>query len=306
MRKLSLFALFILCASALAAITRAPAAAGPVITPVTGPSNFRRIGEAFDSSDMGRTGEWGPSPEAYVPPPGNFELGLAMPATVTLSGADIYNLSCRGCHKADGNGSPPEIPSVIGPVQATSAAFMQQLMQQRGRPITAAFAHSLSSGSMTDLMNRLTNGGQKMPSFGYLDSAELNALMTYLYAMGNVPGAGKVATVSEPSARVGELLVKGTCHICHNAAGTWPSPEGLMQGVIPPMSGFTSQKTLPQFIWKVRHGAPVIMGTLELEYRGRMPVFSYLTDDEVADAYSYLIQYPPQRAPSPVVTRTAR
>ncbi len=306
MRKLSLIVLLVLCASALAAITRAPVSAGPVITPVQGPSNFRRVGVDFYSSAWGRTGAWGPAPDSYVGPPVDFELSSAMPQTVTLSGADIYNLSCRACHQADGNGTQPEIPSVIGPVQATSAAFMLQLMKQRNRPISASFARSLSSGSMTDLMNRLKNGGQKMPPFGYLDAAEIHALMSYLYAMGNVPGAGKVATVSEPPARVGELLVKGTCHICHSATGNWPDPEGLMQGAIPPISGFTSNKTLPQFIWKVRHGAPVIMGTLDLEYRGRMPVFDYLTDSEVADAYAYLIEYPPQRTPVPAAAPAAR
>lgn len=295
--KLLLLAAGVLCFSALAAISRgaAPASQQPLVTPVQGASNFHRIGVEFDSSDMGRSGVWGPPPDLYTGPPTDFEYTPPPNQSVTLSGADIYNLSCRGCHKGDGNGTPPEIPAVIGPVQATSVAFMEQLMKQRGRPITPAFARELSAGSKTDLLNRLKNGGQKMPSFGYLTSNEVSALISYLYALSNVPRAAKVGSVTEPSARVGELLVKGTCHICHDAAGQWPDPEGLMQGEIPPISGFTSQKTLPQFIWKVRHGAPVVMGSLQLQYRGRMPVFDYLTDDEVAEAYMYLIQYPPQR-----------
>jgi hypothetical protein len=31
-----------------------------------------------------------------------------------------------------------------------------------------------------------------------------------------------------------------------------------------------------------------------MPYRGRMPVFDYLTEDEVANAYLYLTLYPPQ------------
>jgi hypothetical protein len=37
-----------------------------------------------------------------------------------------------------------------------------------------------------------------------------------------------------------------------------------------------------------------VMGLLRLPYRGRMPVFDYLSDDEVASGYRYLIHDPPQ------------
>jgi hypothetical protein len=49
------------------------------------------------------------------------------------------------------------------------------------------------------------------------------------------------------------------------------------------------------FLKKVRSGAPVTMGELALHYRGRMPVFGYLRDEEVAAAYLFLSEYPPQR-----------
>jgi hypothetical protein len=44
---------------------------------------------------------------------------------------------------------------------------------------------------------------------------------------------------------------------------------------------------------KVTSGAPVIMGTTSSVYRGRMPVFSYLSENEAADVYEYLTRYPP-------------
>ncbi len=169
-------------------------------------------------------------------------------------------------------------------------------MKERGRPISAAFARELASGSSKDLLDRLKNGGQKMPSFGYLTDGEIRVLIGYLDVLAGVPGSGKTATVTEPAARVGELLMKGTCHICHDAAGTWPDPEEFLEGSIPPIAGFTAKKTVPEFIWKVRHGAPVVMGSLQLQYRGRMPVFDYLSDDEVASAYLYLMNHPPQNA----------
>jgi len=243
---------------------------------------------------MGRTGLWGPPPSSYEGPPLDFISPVRIARTVVLTGTDLYRLECQSCHKADGSGVPPEIPAIIGPVQATSATLMERRMRERGRPISAAFARELASGSEKDLLDRLKNGGQTMPSFSYLTEREIRALISDLDMLAGVPGSAKTASVTEPATRVGELIVKGTCHICHDATGAWPDPEQLLQGSIPPIAGFTAKKAMPEFIWKVRRGAPVVMGSLQLPYRGRMPVFDYLRDDEVALAYLYLIHYPPQ------------
>lgn len=240
---------------------------------------------------MGRTGLLGPPPSSHTEPPNEYTERITRP--VTLTGADLYRLGCQSCHKADGSGAPPEINAIIGPVQATSATLMERRMRERGRPISAAFARQLASGSKKDLLDRLTKGGQKMPSFAYLTDKEVDALIGYLDFLAGVPGAGKRQTVTEPVMRVGELLVKGTCHICHDATGHWPGPQELLQGSVPPIAGFTAEKTMSEVVRKVRHGAPVVMGSLQLPYRGRMPVFDYLSDDEVASAYLYLVIYPP-------------
>jgi mono/diheme cytochrome c family protein len=305
----SLLALAIACLPAVAATSpapsrerlaaRGPAAPSPVVVPVEGPSNFHRLGLPFESSSMGRTGVWGPRPESSEEPPANFMLPEGRARAVVLTGADLFRFECRPCHKAEGGGAPPEIPTIVGPVQATSATLMERRMKERGRPITPAFARELAAGSEKDLLERLKKGGQKMPSFGYLTDNEIRALLDYLNVLASVPVNGKPATVTEPAGRVGELLVKGTCHICHDATGTWPNPEELMQGSIPPIAGFTAKKTMPELIWKVRRGAPVVMGSLRLQYRGRMPVFDYLSVDEVASAYLHLIHYPPQDIAGP-------
>jgi mono/diheme cytochrome c family protein len=264
------------------------------VTRIEGPSNFHRLDFTFETSAMGRTGLLGPRPGSHAMPPDEYSETLAQP--VALTGADLYRLGCQSCHKADGSGAPPEINALIGPVQATSAALVAGRMKERGRPISAAFARELASSSKKDLMVRLTKGGQKMPSFGYLTEGEISVLMSYLESLAGVPGTAKRQTVTEPVARVGELLVKGTCHICHDATGRWPAPQELLEGVVPPMAGFTTEKTMSEFVRKVRHGAPVVMGSLQLPYRGRMPVFDYLSDSEAASAYLYLVNYPPQGA----------
>jgi len=266
-----------------------------LMTPVEGPSNLNRLGLTIQTSAMGRTGVWAPPPESpYAVQPADVGYFERRPGPTTLTGADLYRISCRPCHQADGGGVPPEINAIIGPVQATSATLMERRMRDMGRPISAAFARELASGSIKDLHDRLRNGGQKMPSFGYLTPKEVAALIGYLDLLAGVPATGKQPTVTEPVMRVGELLVKGTCHICHDATGFWPDPEQLLQGSVPPIAGFTMKKSMPQVIGKVRHGTPVVMGSLRLAYRGRMPVFNYLSDDEVSAAYLYLLHYPPR------------
>jgi hypothetical protein len=70
-----------------------------------------------------------------------------------------------------------------------------------------------------------------------------------------------------------------------------------LRGAIPPLSSLTTRMNLPEFIRKVTYGAPVIMGAPPFSYRdsyrGRMPVFRFLSEDEAADAYLYLTLYPP-------------
>ena len=128
-----------------------------------------------------------------------------------------------------------------------------------------------------------------------LSEAEINALVPYMEQLSEIPGAEKhQIAVRESSYRVGEHIVKSTCHICHSAAGPNPSPEQILVGAIPPLSTLPNRVSFSEFVRKVTSGAPIAMGTPGASYRGRMPVFSYLSQDEAAAAYLYLIRYPPQ------------
>lgn len=270
------------------------------ITPVQGPSNLERLGLSMESSGMGRTGQWGPAPTGDPLPLANVNYSGNATALTTLTGADLYRLDCQACHQADGGGAPPEINAIIGPVQATSALVMFERMKRMGRPITQAFAVQLANGSRKDLLDRLKNGGKKMPSFGHLKDGEIRALIAYLELLAGVPDAAKrQSVVTEPGLRVGELLVKGTCHICHSATGRWPDGEELLQGAVPPLGLLAKERAIYDVIRKVRHGTPVVMGRAMVSYRGRMPVFEYLKDDEVSAAYMYLLIYPPEDAARP-------
>ncbi len=267
------------------------------VTPVSAPSWLEHLKISFDRTSMGRMGQNTPPPTVRYEPKWNQLAGSEdLNERFVLSGSDLYRLDCESCHQPDGRGSPPEIHSLIEPVQATSASFMEQRMKAMGRPISAAMARDMAAAGEAAIRTRLLKGGEKMPPFEHLQGAEVDALLAFLRELAGVPGAAsQQIRIVEPYTRVGEHLVKGTCHICHAATGPGTNPEALLRNVLPSLASFPREKTIFFVMQKVRQGAPVAMGPLHEVSGGRMPVFSYLTDDEVAAAYLYLIIYPPRQ-----------
>ena len=146
-----------------------------------------------------------------------------------------------------------------------------------------------------------------MPAFPQLKESDIRPLLAYLRLLADMRGAqNEQSAVKESHARVGEFIVKSTCHICHGAVGPNPSTQELLDGAIPPLNMLTTRKVQSEFIRKVTQGAPVLMGTPPMLYRGRMPVFYYLSEEEVADVYLYLAMYPPSESvtPTPVLAAT--
>ena len=269
------------------------------ITAVTGRSWLHHLNRSFDETSMGKTWRLGPETDVSAP-----SLQPSMPAlsdstvsgsrTATLNGSDLYRLNCRGCHGEYGLGAPPEIGSLIDPVRATSAVLVEQRMKKVGMEWSSRQTAEMVDQSRGALLKRLREGGQDMPSFHHLNKGEIRSLVAYLKQLAGVPGAEKEqVTIQESHARVGELIVKSTCHVCHDALGPNPTPAQLLDGTTPPLSALPVRVNKAQLVRKVTSGAPVIMGTPSSVYRGRMPVFSYLSENEAADVYEYLTHYPP-------------
>jgi len=257
-------------------------------TPTTGPSWLEHVHRNMGETSMGRSSaQLGPPPSQNTSP---IQVGPLAP-TVTLKGADLYRLKCQGCHGKLGEGAPPEINSIINPVRATSATLILERMKKNGAAMSRKDAMALASQSEAALLDRLRKGGTNMPNPG-LREAEIRVLMPYLKQLAGLPA--KQISIQETTVRVGEHLVKSTCHICHAAVGANPTPEQIAAGVIPPLSTLTSRAGLEQFVRKVTHGASVVTGGLSLPSRGRMPVFYYISETEAAAGYVYLLAYPPQ------------
>ncbi len=264
------------------------------VTPVEGPSWLRHLGIAMAATSMGQMGGAAPAPNTPRREP---EIGLrqgaqALNEKFELAGADLYRINCRSCHGPAGKGAPPEIASLIGPVQGTSAALIQRRMEQRGAPICEEMAAQMASQAEDAIRDRLKKGGEKMPPFADLRPEEVAALLGYLRQLAGVPGKEEKATVSESAAHVGEEVTKGTCHICHDATGPGGSRMAIMmRGIIPSLASLPEYQSLDSVIQQVQYGTRMMM----MMTSNRMPPFPYFTDEEIAAAYLYLSAYPAQR-----------
>lgn len=274
----------------------------PSVTPVDGESWLEHLHRPLDESSMGRTGQLGPAPARPGQEAPLWQLNLS-PAfysqAAVLHGSDLYRLSCQACHQESGQGAPPEINSILDPVRATSVAAVTARMKAAGREADRAMITELAKQSSVLLLQRLHQGGTNMPAPN-LNESEIRAVLAYIEQLSGVPGAEKrQIQLTESRYRIGEHIVKSTCHTCHRASGRNPTPQEIMDGAIPPLSSLTLRVNLAEFVRKVTAGAPIFMGAAPFSYqdsyRGRMPVFGYLTEDEAASAFLYLTLYPPRQ-----------
>jgi mono/diheme cytochrome c family protein len=260
MYVVSLAALFLFGSSLVAQATTSK----DTITAVEGESWIRHLHKSFEGTSMGKTWNLGPTAPVLGKelPPFQLDLSPGLPTVVvTLHGSDLYRMTCQGCHRESGQGSPPEINSVIDPVRATSVAVITERMKAAGREMSHAEIATMAKESKAMLIERLHVGGQHMlpPT---LSEPEIKSLVAYLEQLSDVPGAEKnQRAVRETYYRVGEHIVKSTCHVCHSATGPNPTPEQILKGAIPPLSALTVRVSLSGFVRKVTAGAPIIMGT---------------------------------------------
>jgi mono/diheme cytochrome c family protein len=264
------------------------------VTPVSGESWLTHIGRDFNETSMGKTNHLGPGPGEQTAAPLDPASAIGIePANKT--GSDLYRFNCQGCHGETGEGAPPEINSVIAPVRATSSQLIIQRMRKAGLEMSGSDAAEMARQANDALLQRLHKGGENMPAFSHLEQPEIQAILGHLRKLANIPGAERESFVVESPFRVGEHIVKSTCHICHMATGDNPTPQQMMQGAIPPLSALPARVSEREFIRKVTQGAPVLLGEVPALYRGRMPVLDYLTQEEAADVYLYLTFYPPTK-----------
>ena len=236
-------------------------------TAVRSRSWLRHLGLKVSQTRMGQMG--GTQPAAWSP---HRELTTeTLNRSFLLTGADLYRLNCQACHGPDGKGAPPEISSLITPVQGTSLAFVKRRMETRGAPIDDEFANQLAGQAETALRSQIENGSEKMPPFRSLREDEVEALVNYLRMLAGVASpTDSSLLVRESAARVGEHVVEGTCHICHV------------------LSSLQATRSLSSVERQVQQGSPPMKRMMKVIGGEAMPAYPYFTDEEIAAAYYYL------------------
>ncbi len=305
--------LLALLAPALAVAQVAPAPPGTSL-PLSGPSIVRGLALTVDMSPLGRLGG-GDTPASALPRAFTDSVRKALTkagvrdkealdslrARFPVSGADIYRLNCRSCHGPAGAGKPPAVASIIGPSRALSPAQHEAAMKAAGAEPKPELARELALHAQEALRKRLAKGGNKpdlpyletMPPFAYLSEPEVVALADYLKQLGGVaPTGAAVQKVNQSALRIGEQVVRGTCRVCHDATGAAGGHALMTSGLVPALANLPEQMSLDGVVHKVRHGwtSMAEMATPA----SRMPVFPYLSNEEVAAAYLYLAYLPPQ------------
>jgi mono/diheme cytochrome c family protein len=265
-----------------------------VVTPVAGPSWLNHL-HITNGSSLGRgAGGYGPASDAHPEPRQHAPFAAGQP--VELTGADLYRLNCQACHRQEGTGAPPEVKSLLDLVRGSSLELVRRELFAKSKDTSPTAIRMTADEARKALYLRIREGGQRMPPSAHLDRLDIDVLYAYLSKLAQVPDAPAQSTLGVSWARLGEHVAKGTCHICHDAVGPRPGPDAMLRGAIPPFSVLLADNAQASFITKAREGATVPMGRPSFHYRGRMPVFYYLRDQELAAAYDFLVAYPPQPA----------
>ncbi len=148
----------------------------PAVTPVVGPGWLTRLGVTLSQTSLGRgSGRYGPPERTTAPAP-----SLGVPAQAALSGADLYRFNCQACHGLEGRGAPPEIKSAVDPVRGVPLDLLRAQMKAEHQPPGEAEARARPERVRAEILTRVHNGGQRMPSREHLSEGELDLLFAYL------------------------------------------------------------------------------------------------------------------------------
>lgn len=278
-----------------------------------GPSWLKHLGLPISQTRMGQMGGAGALPaSSNVTPqpasgghvgPGNLnsviqrflstfrsspqQAAAILNEQFAVSGSDLYRWNCQSCHGPDGQGALPEINSVLGPVQGTSPEMTRKRMEARGIDADDDMIQQVTELAGTSVRDRFQHGGKNMPSFEYLRADEVEALLGYLERLASVPPTKRDGLlVPESAARVGEHIVRGTCHVCHDATGPGSGHTAMTQGTIPSLSSIPRDHSLSGVVHQVQYGSS---STMKMTGGDVMPAYPYFTEEEIAALY--LIAY---------------
>ena len=257
-----------------------PADSATDVSPVSGPCWLKHLGVKLADTRMGQMGG-----DSVIPATSRQEpavTGAGAPQPFRLTGADLYRFNCRSCHGPDGKGAPPGINSLLGPTEGATAELILKRAEARGIDMDQDMAQQMAAEAEAAIRKQIVSGGEKMPAFVHLRPQEVDAILAYLRQLAGASAPNPApSTVTASADHVGEQIVKGTCHICHDATG----PKGIVSSLerLP-------KKSLDDVMQQVQKGSSSMTAEGEID----MPALPYFTRDEIAAAYFYLFKQPPR------------
>ena len=178
-----------------------------------------------------------------------------------MTGADLYRFNCQACHLAQGTGSPPENSSLLGPVQGASLEAVRKRLRDEHQASANKTAGVEAGKARAAIFARIHKGGRMMPPRDYMREEDEQALFAYLTQLAATPDAERQSSHVMSWARVGEQVIKGTCHICHDATGPRPTDAEDAARLHPVARVAARDQADPQLqsSGQARSGAPVVM-----------------------------------------------
>lgn len=262
------------CGLLLGALAAPLAAAEPAPAlphPASGPSLLARMGSSMDRIALGQVGYSGSAPDApEAATPAASDGTPWLVSGFALTGEDLYRINCRSCHGAAVRGLGSTTPSLVGKLRDTAAAN----------------PNDENAAAELVIRHQLNQGGAIMPAFAHLDTAEVKALIGYLETVAGTSEASALPRVQVPALLVGEHVVKGVCQTCHDATPGLTPVGG--KAVPPALSEIPQRWALGELLIAMHARTAPASGPAI-----HRPCLGFLSEQELAAGYVYLIAYPP-------------
>ena len=208
----------------------------PSVAPVVGPSWLTRRGVAYDRTNLGvaTRDALTRAPTDRTAAAATRDAAHACPRRRSALSTQLPGVSPRG--------------ETARPIRTLRSAANSRRCFVGGDQATTT-----TNVARTNLPDLIRHGTVLMPAREHLKDDDLDMLFDYLTQAADPIETARRARRVGSWARLGEHVVKGTCHICHDAVGPRTSPASVQKGEIPSLEALLAMR-FPSPISSARRG----------------------------------------------------